>query len=128
MLSRLFLLATAINGLLVAVAPAATTVNWTGASGNWSVANNWTNTSSGHTVPANGDTVKILPTDGVDCTITYDYTGPAITLNSLNVTLTNFVDTTSTATFSMAANTITSNTLYIGNSLAGSGGRGTFNQ
>ena len=104
---------------------AATTDTWTDGTGNWSTAANWTNTSSGHTVPAAGDTVNIGPFgDGVARTVTYDYTGAAVMLAQLDVDLTGAGATTTT--LSMSANNLTSSIEDIG--YTASGGRGTFNQ
>src|SRR5436309_1680832 len=49
-------------------------------SGNWSTASNWNNGVPG----ANFD-VGIQQNDGLSRTVTYDYTGPAITLTSLTI-------------------------------------------
>jgi hypothetical protein len=64
---------------------AATTDTWNTGSGNWSTAANWTNSSSGHTVPANGDTVNIVDSDSTNRTITYDYTGSPVSLSYLSI-------------------------------------------
>jgi hypothetical protein len=75
--------------------------NWIAGDGNWSVASNW----SPANVPGPGDDVYITPDDGVNRTITYDYTGSPITLSSLTVDLTNAVGTASNV-LSMSANTL----------------------
>jgi hypothetical protein len=104
------------------VALAATTDSWTDGTGNWSTAANWTNALNTHTVPANGDTVSIGPfSDGVARTITYDYTGAAVTLNSLGIDLTGAG--AAAASLSMPANNLTSSFEYVGFN-----GRGIFNQ
>jgi hypothetical protein len=56
------------------------TESWTGTTGNWAVAGNW---SSG--VPAAGDTVNITDDDNTSRNITYNYTGSAIILGTLTV-------------------------------------------
>ncbi|HEV2971300.1 MAG TPA: hypothetical protein VGY55_15100 [Pirellulales bacterium] len=99
----------------------ATTRAWNALDGNWSVAGNWSPAG----VPAGGDTANVLNTDGVSRTITYDYTGPAVTLAFLSVDLTGGMPT-DTATFSMSANNLTSAFEYVGWS-AGNGS-GKFNQ
>ena len=104
-------------------ARAATTRLWNVFDGNWSVAGNWS--PSG--VPAAGDTVNIFDTDGVSRTITYDYTGAAVTLGSLAIDLTNGTSS-DTETLMMSANNLTAGFEYVGFSGAGSNGSGTFNQ
>jgi hypothetical protein len=59
------------------------TETWTAGSGNWSTASNW-NGGSGP-VPGAGDTVNITDSDNPDRVITYDYSGPAVTLGYLTV-------------------------------------------
>jgi hypothetical protein len=54
---------------------------WNVGSGDWSVAGNW----SPANVPANGDTVYIVTTDGSTPTINYDATDPTVTLSALSV-------------------------------------------
>jgi hypothetical protein len=104
-------------------ARAATTRLWNVFDGNWSTAGNWS--PSG--VPGAGDTVNIFGTDGVSRTITYDYTGGAVTLGSLAIDLTNGTPT-DTETLSMSANNLTAGFEYVGYSGLGSNGSGTFNQ
>ncbi|HEV2971098.1 MAG TPA: hypothetical protein VGY55_14085 [Pirellulales bacterium] len=119
----------ALSVLLVAAIVAASlgrralavTYNWNAGDGNWSVPGNWSPAG----VPAGGDTANVLNTDGVSRTITYDYTGPGLTLAFLSVDLTGGMPT-DTETFSMAANNLTSAFEYVGWS-AGNGS-GTFNQ
>ncbi|MFI5378547.1 MAG: beta strand repeat-containing protein, partial [Tepidisphaerales bacterium] len=96
---------------------AAATVNWTDGTSNWSLATNWTTLPSAHNVPGAGDTVNIALTDGVSRTITYDYTGAAVTLGSLTLDLTG--GSGSATTLSMAANSLTANGETIGNSGSG---------
>ena len=54
-----------------------------GHNGSWIVPSNW-DTS---TVPTDADDVLIGGTDGVPRTITYDYSGPDVSLNSLTLDL-----------------------------------------
>jgi hypothetical protein len=96
---------------------------WNVGDGNWSVAGNWSPAG----VPGANDTVNIFSTDGVSRTITYDYTGAAITLASVSIDLTGGMPT-DTETFSMSANNLTAGFEYVGYSGAGSNGSGTFNQ
>jgi hypothetical protein len=81
--------------------------------GNWSVAGNWS--PSG--VPTAGDTANIVNALSTSLTVTYDYAGPAITLNALTIDDTG----TGTNTLSMAANTLT----LSGNEIVGSAGHAT---
>jgi hypothetical protein len=116
------LVVVAIAVVLSLIQPAAgATLTWNALDGKWSVAGNWSPAG----VPAGGDTANVLNTDGVSRTITYDYTGPAITLAFLSVDLTGGMPT-DTETLSMAANNLTSAFEYVGWS-AGNGS-GTFNQ
>jgi fibronectin-binding autotransporter adhesin len=101
----------------------AVTRAWSAGDGNWSQQLNWSPIG----VPGAGDTANILNTDGVSHTITYDYTGGAVTLNFLSVDLTGGMPT-DTEILSMAANNLTSAFEYVGWSGAGSNGSGTFNQ
>ena len=96
---------------------------WTAGSGNWSTTTNWSTNS----LPAGADTASISPSDGVDRTVTYNYTGPAVTLSNLTVNLTGAAGN-STTTFSMAANTLSSNNESIGYSGNATNGIGAFNQ
>jgi dockerin type I repeat protein len=59
------------------------TETWTTISGSWATGANW-NSGSGP-VPGAGDTVDITDDDNTSRTITYNYIGSAITLNSLTV-------------------------------------------
>lgn len=94
-------------------------------SGNWSTGNNWSAASAAGVdnagVPTVDNSVVIAPTDGNNHNITYDYTGPALTLGSFSVDLTG--PGTTTTTFSMSANNLTSQGLLVGVS-----GRGTVEQ
>src|SRR5215469_2504438 len=85
-------------------------------SGNWSVPGNWN--PSG--VPAAGDSPDIFNNLSTSLTVTYDYTGPAITLNFVTIDDTG----TGTNTLSMAANTLT----VANGEIVGSAGRGSFSQ
>ena len=101
----------------------AATRTWNALDGNWSVAGNWS--PSG--VPDAGDTVNIIDSDGVSRTITYDYTGTAVTLGSLTIDLFNGLPV-DTETFSMSANNLTAGFEYVGSSGGGINSNGTFNQ
>ena len=93
------------------------TKTWNDGNGNWSTSGNWT--PSG--VPGAGDVVNVTVSDPfLSRTITYDYTGTAITLNSLSVDNVG----AGTPTLSMAANVLTSS----GNESIGNAGRGAINQ
>lgn len=74
-------LAAALVLLPAAVAPAAVK-NWNGGSGNWSVPGNWTLAG----VPALGDAVNIVNTDGVARTVALDVSTPSLGLMSLDLT------------------------------------------
>jgi fibronectin-binding autotransporter adhesin len=95
------------------------TETWTAVSGDWSTAANW-NGGSGH-VPSSGDTVNIINGDGTARTITYDYAGPAVSLNSLTIDLTG---SASASTLSIAANNLTVNN----NETVGQNGNGAVEQ
>ena len=102
----------------------AATKNWNAASGNWSTSANWSPAG----VPAAGDDVNIKPTDGVSRTITYDYTGPAVTLSSLGINLNGGVGL-ATTTLSMSSGDLTVGELDVGwSGFGASGGRGDFAQ
>jgi T5SS/PEP-CTERM-associated repeat protein len=90
--------------------------------GNWSDAANW---STG--VPVAGDFVDIEESDNIGRTVVYDYTGSPVTLNALNIDLTDGT-TTTTATNTLS---ITANTLTVGGGsaeLAGESGNGAIDQ
>jgi len=107
--------------LLAGAASAATTDNWTdGVSpGFWSIAANWTTASSTHVVPAAGDTVTIVETNPRNLTVTYDYTGPAISLASLTISQSGSALLSHSATLSMSANGLSSGTEHVGDSTTG---------
>ena len=113
------LIGCAVGVVLLAVAVPASAVikDWNDGSDNWSVAANWTPAG----VPGAGDVVKIVFNDDVARTVTYDYTGPAVTLGSLNIDMTGAG--TNATTLSMGSGTLTTSGETIGNF-----GRGTFNQ
>jgi hypothetical protein len=88
------------TAVALASAPAlATTRTWNTTSGSWSTATDWTPNG----VPAAGDSILIEVNDSAGRTVTYDYTGAAVTL--ANLTIDN--DLTGTNTLSMAANNLT---------------------
>jgi hypothetical protein len=103
-------------GIVVALACSCTTVaraqtsNWNVGSGNWNTPGNWDPTG----VPGAGDTVDIINFDGVPRTITYNYTGPAVTLGDITIDL--YGSTSGGAnTLSMSSNSLTSaGTMYVG--------------
>ena len=108
-----------INPLLATLAIASLTTslraadNWLAAADNWSNPANW---STG--LPTTADTVNITNTDGTPRTITYDYTGPAVFLSQLNISLSNGTATASNTLF-IPGNNLTSDVEIIG--LEGSG-------
>src|SRR4051812_40792845 len=67
--------------LLVAGNGLAVTKDWNDGSDNWSNAADWTPAG----VPGAGDSVNIVFADNVARTVTYDYTGPAVTLGPLAI-------------------------------------------
>lgn len=81
----------------------AATKDWNAGTGNWSDGANWTPAG----VPAASDTVKVVFSNDVARTVTYDFTGPAITLGPVTVDMTGAG--TNAATLSMAANSLTTN-------------------
>jgi hypothetical protein len=98
---------------------ASTNILTRSAAGNWTTTSNW---SPGR-APGTGDAVYLSFSDGANRTITYDYTGAAVTLYSVMVDLTN-ATAGATTTLSMAANNLTVN----GVEEIGQRGVGTFNQ
>jgi hypothetical protein len=61
----------------------AATHTWIGGSDNWSNTADW----SGGVLPADGDSVQIINSDGVSRIVNYDYTGPAATFFNLQIGL-----------------------------------------
>ncbi len=97
-------------------APAAAP-NWigpdgNGASGNWNTAANW----NPATVPAAGDDATIAPSNGSNVTVTYDYTGSAITLNSLTMAANS--SSGGNVTLSIAGNSLSVFNEYVGDGAA----------
>jgi hypothetical protein len=103
----------------------AATDNWTGGTGNWADASNWTNSSNQHVIPASGDNVQIVNNDGVSRTITnvYDYTIPVTTLGSLTVDLTGGSGSATNTLDTSAASMVVT-----GNEVVGNLGSGTLLQ
>jgi fibronectin-binding autotransporter adhesin len=102
----------------------AQTSQWIGGnSADWNTAGHWS--PSG--IPGANDTVNVISAAGVTQTITYDYTGTAVTLDALTVDLTGGSGVAS-ETINMSANNLTTDGENIGNSGSGSNGSGTFNQ
>src|ERR1700683_4238368 len=64
-------------------ARAANTDNWKVGSSDWDTAANW---SSG-VVPGQADTVNIGVSNSATFTVTYDYTGAAVTINVVTVSM-----------------------------------------
>jgi hypothetical protein len=100
------------------------------ATSSWNSGNNWSATSPSGVdntgVPNNASTVNITLADGISRTIAYDYTGPAITVNLLQINLTG--NPANVTSLNMTANTLTVAIAYIGNSGAGTNGRGAISQ
>ena len=113
--------------VILAVSPAAVATaavkNWVAGDGNWNTPGNWSPAG----VPGAGDDVKIDLNIAVPRTVTYDYPGPPVTLNSLGVN--NTSASAIPATLSMAANNLTTGELDVGwSGFGGFGGSGTFTQ
>ena len=89
---------------------AAATLNWTSNDGNWSTPTNW----STNNIPGANDGVGIVGTDGANRTITYDYTGPSLTLSGLSIDLSNAAISGNTALFYMPANNLSANVETVG--------------
>ena len=85
---------------------------------NWNAPANWLPVG----VPGNGDTANIPFGDFMNHTVLYDYTGAAVTLNSLTIDSNPglpyplFTIPTITTTLSMAGNTLSATTEFIGSS------------
>src|SRR5436309_2041527 len=99
----------------------AATYTWTDGSSNWSANGHWDLPNFPN---ANGDNIKILNTDGVPRTISYDFTG-FVNFNALQLGLTNGAPA-ATETLTLAANALTVNTELIGTT-ATINGNGTLN-
>jgi hypothetical protein len=117
-------------GTGAALAPAAT-ITWTGGTTHtgtsWSLASNW-NTN---TVPAGGDDVSIPFVTALSPTnVTYDYTGPDVTLNNLTISRGNSFGPTysSSLTIAGADNLTAANELVGDSSTGGTKGFGVINQ
>jgi hypothetical protein len=124
---RLFPLAAALAGGSLVLATGelalATTYQWIGGTSTWGTAanTNWSPTG----LPNTGDTANVTNTLGAVQTITYNYNGTAVALNTL--TLDALGGASSDEILSMSANSLTAGTEYIGNSGTGSSGVATFN-
>ena len=87
----------------------AQTSQWVGGSSDWNTATNWSPVG----VPGSGVTTNVTSTLGLSQTISYDYTGSAVTLAGLRVDLTG--GTAGAAeTISMPANSLSAEIEYIG--------------
>jgi hypothetical protein len=95
------------------------TVTWVDGSSDWNTVANW----NPATVPGAGDAVNIVDSDGVGRTITYDYSGPSVTLGTLTLNLSGGGSTAS-ETLVMAAGRLTVSV----NEAIGTSGIGTFDQ
>jgi hypothetical protein len=89
----------------------AQTDNWIAGDGNWSAAANW---SDG--VPGYYSSVNFTDSDGISRTLTYDYIGQPVTLNSLTIDLVGG----GVNTLAMSANDLTATHENIGQDGAGS--------
>jgi hypothetical protein len=110
----------------VAALPAfahAQSTNWTnGASdGSWSNPANWDNG-----VPANGYSVNITTATN-STTVNYDYTGPAITLGTLTLSVSSPATGTTTDLLTISANNLNVGTEFVGSS-SPNAGSGTISQ
>lgn len=108
--------------LPAAVAPAAVKT-WNSGSGNWSVPGNWTLAG----VPASGDAVNIVNTDGAARTVALDVSTPSLGLTALDLTGPGSAANTLSIT---SNNSITAAALSVGgyNGTAFTNGRGAVNQ
>jgi Dockerin type I domain/PEP-CTERM motif len=111
-LTRLGLLLVVV-GAWCAIPVEAAAPNWIGPdgnanSGNWSTAGNWSPAG----VPAAGDDVTIAPSNGNSVTVTYDYTGTAVMLNSLTMAANS--SSGGNVTLSMAGNNLTAFNEFVG--------------
>ncbi|HUB24953.1 MAG TPA: PEP-CTERM sorting domain-containing protein [Tepidisphaeraceae bacterium] len=95
------------------------TVTWIDGSSDWNTAANW----NPAVVPGAGDAVSIVDSDGVGRTITYDYSGPSVTLGTLTLSLSGG-GPSATETLVMAAGQLTVSP----SETIGSSGNGTFDQ
>jgi hypothetical protein len=94
---------------LAMIAEAQTTYSWNnnGTFAFWNSAGNWS--PSG--VPGNGDTADIFDIDAISRTISYNYTGPAITLGKLDLDSYGFG---ATNTLQLAVNNLSATYEYVG--------------
>src|SRR5437588_9606794 len=99
-IARLGMIGMAVLAVLLPIRMAAASDNWTDGTGNWSTPGNW---SAG--VPGNGVAAYITDSDGVSRTVTYNYTGPAVSLDALVIDLTGGSGS-ATNTLSMSANNL----------------------
>src|SRR5580658_352629 len=102
--ARYRLAAAAISVIAVTQSRGLAQIVWTGNAndGSWSNPANW----NPQTVPVAGDDAYITTTGTSGVTVTYDYTGSAVTLGDLQIDLTGGTGG-ATDTLSMSANTLT---------------------
>ena len=99
-------LAAAGASLLFSAAADAVTRTWTAGSGNWSNGADWSPTG----VPTSGDVAEIVNDDATNRTVNYDYSGNAVTLNSLLL----LNSGTASDTFSMPGNSLSATNEWVG--------------
>jgi PEP-CTERM motif len=116
---RWLILATATVAALPPLHAAATTRQWKGGTSNWNTASNWN--PSG--VPGSGDIANVTGMTTTSQTITYNYTGSAVSLSGLTVDLTGGAGGASEI-LSMSANSLSVD----GFEYVGYNGLGTINQ
>jgi hypothetical protein len=124
-LALAIVVALACSPATVARAQAST---WNVGSGNWNTPGNWS--PSG--VPGAGATIDFINFDGVPRTITYDYTGPAVTLGNIYIDLYGNISGGANI-LSMSSNSLTAEgIMFVGDNGNGevdqSGGTVTLNQ
>jgi hypothetical protein len=104
--SRLFFAAAAV--IVSARAAQAATENWIGGISDWNSSGNW----DIGVVPGAGDTVNVINTLGVVQSVSYDYTGTAVTLNTLTIDL--LGAPLSANTLAISANSLSAGAEYFG--------------
>jgi hypothetical protein len=128
---RASLIALALTAVPLTRTYAATTFSWitslfgsgTG-NNNWSTPGNWN--PSGQ--PGNGDTADIFGNGLFNASVVYDYAGPAVTLNTLQLNDSSASRSFPTSYLSMSAGALSANIEYVGDSGSGLNGRGEIDQ